>query len=142
MPTIQVCIDASIALKLVVDESDSAAARDLWRNWASSGCRPIAPPLLVFEGVSALRRMVVRGDLEDSAARAARDRLLAMPIRLPAPGGLVQRAWDLARQYEQPQVYDCFYLALADLLDTELWTADRRFFNAVRRRERRVRLLS
>lgn len=85
--------------------------------------------------------MVVRGDLDEESARAARDRLLAMPIRLPAPAGLLQRAWDLARRYERPQVYDSFYLALADMLDVDLWTADRRFFNALRGEEPRVRML-
>jgi predicted nucleic acid-binding protein len=136
-----VCIDASVALKLVVDESASAAARVLWRTWAVEGCQPIAPPLFVFETVSALWRMVVRGDLDEGSARAARDRLLAMPIRLPAPTGLLQRAWDLARRYERPQVYDSFYLALAAMLDVDLWTADRRFFNALRGEEPRVRML-
>ncbi len=141
MLKIQVCIDASVALKLVVDESGSGAARDLWRDWARIGCRPIAPPLFVFEVVSALRRMVVRGDLAEESACAARDRLLAMPIRLPAPAGLLQRAWDLARIHGRPQVYDSFYLALADMLDVDLWTADRRFFNAVQSAEARVHLL-
>ncbi len=64
-----------------------------------------------------------------------------MPIRLPAPMGLVQCAWELSRRYDRPQVYDCFYLALAEVFDTELWTADRRFFNAVRSQESRVHLL-
>ena len=141
MPKTQVCIDASVALKLVVDESASEAARALWRTWAVEGCQPIAPALFVFETVSALWRMVVRGDLDEESARAARDRLLAMPIRLPAPAGLLQRAWDLARRYERPQVYDSFYLALADMLDVDLWTADRRFFNALRGEEPRVRML-
>jgi len=136
-----VCIDASVALKLVVDENGSARARSLWRGWAESGRRPIAPPLFVFECVSALRRLVVRGDLDEESGRSARDRLLAMPIALPAPAGLLELAWDQARRHDRPQVYDCFYLALAELFETELWTADRRFFNSLADREPRVRLL-
>lgn len=141
MSTNLVCIDASVGLKLVVDERDSDTARERWREWARSGCQPVAPPLFVFETVSALRRMVVRGALDETAAVAARDRLLAMPIRLPARTGMVQRAWELARSHDRPQAYDCFYLALAELLDADLWTADLRFFNAVHKRERRVHLL-
>ncbi len=141
MPKTQVCIDASVALKLVVEEEGSSGARDLWRAWAAAGCRPIAPPLFVFECVSVLRRMVVRGDLTEVAAAASRDHLLAMPIDLPSPRGLVQRAWDLARDHAQPQAYDCFYLALAETFDVDMWTADRRFFNSVGGRESRVRLL-
>ncbi len=85
--------------------------------------------------------MVVRGDLNDGAALTARDRLLAMPIHLPASAGLLQLGWELARRYDRPQAYDCFYLALAEILDTELWTADRRFYNAVTADEPRVHLL-
>ena len=138
----QVCIDASVALKLVVGEKDSEKARALWRQWAYGGVRVIAPPLLVFECVSALRRMVVRGDLDGEEAVAARDQLLTMPIHLSSPRSLFTRAWDLATELQRPQVYDSFYLAVAELLDTPLWTADERFSNAAAGRAgHRVRLL-
>ncbi len=141
MPRKKVCIDASVGLKLVVEENDSAEARSLWRKWAGDGCQPIAPPLFVFEVVSGLWRMVVRGDLKEVSATIARDRLLAMPIELPAPPGMLRRGWDLAKRYDRPQAYDCFYLAVAEIFDTELWTADRRFVNALGREHERVRLL-
>jgi hypothetical protein len=42
------------------------------------------------------------------------------------------RAWNLAQRLNQPKVYDCYYLALAELLACEFWTADERLFNTVR----------
>ena len=133
------CIDASVVLKLVVVEADSAHA--LWQRLAASGCEPVAPALLLFECVSVLRKLVAREVLRANAARVAVDRLLALPISFPAPDGFVERTWQLAAHLRQPQAFDCFYLALADLLRIPFWTADRRLFNVVRHEFRWVHLL-
>jgi len=127
-----VCLDASLALKLLVVEDDSALARSLWRSWTTGGVHVVAPGLFVFECASALRRMVVRGDLREQLARDALGMLLTMPVSLRAPAGLVERAWDIARELDRPTAYDCFYLGVAELLDIACWTADRRLFNAAR----------
>ena len=131
MPAGMVCLDASLALKLLVVEDDSARARSLWRSWVVEGVEVVAPGLFVFECASALRRMVVRHDLEEERARNALGLLLTIPVSLRAPEGLVEHAWDLARELVRPAAYDCFYLGLAELLGIECWTADRRLFNAV-----------
>jgi len=101
----------------------------------------VAPALLLFESVSTLRRLVQQQRLKASAARIALDRLLVLPIAFPAPDGLVDRAWQLAAHFRQPQAYDSFYLALADLLGIPFWTADARLYNSLRGELRFVRLL-
>ena len=138
----QVCLDASLALKLLVVEDDSARARSLWRSWGAHGIQVVAPGLFVFECTSALRRMVVRGDLAEEPARRALGLLLAMPVSLRAPKDLVDRAWELARDLDRPSAYDCFYLAMAELLGIDCWTADRRLYNAVHDRKPSLRHLS
>jgi predicted nucleic acid-binding protein len=40
-----------------------------------------------------------------------------------------------------PAVYDTHYLALADILGCDLWTADERFFNSVKEQQPRVKWL-
>ena len=130
-----ICLDASLALKLLVVEEDSARARSLWRSWIAAGVEVAAPGLFVFECVSALRRMVVRKDLEEERASSAIGLLRTMPVSLRAPRGLVERAWDIARELDRPTAYDSFYLGLAELLDIECWTADRRLFNAAREKK-------
>jgi len=137
-----VCLDASLALKLLVVEDDSARARSLWRSWTARGVEVVAPGLFVFECASVLRRMVVRRDLEEELARSAFGLLLVMPVSLRAPDGLLERAWDLARDLDRPTAYDCFYLGVAELLDIECWTADRRLFNAVHENRPYVRHLA
>jgi predicted nucleic acid-binding protein len=34
--------------------------------------------------------------------------------------------------YDQPAIYDSYYLALAEQRGCDLWTADTKFFNAVK----------
>ena len=41
------------------------------------------------------------------------------------------RALDLAERFSLPAAYDAHYLALADWLGGEFWTADRRLARAV-----------
>ena len=142
MPEGMVCLDASLALKLLVVEDDSAQARSLWRSWIARGVEVVAPGLFVFECTSVLRRMVVRRDLEEEPARLALGLLLTMPVSLRAPTGLVERAWDLARDLGRPSAYDCFYLGVAELLGIDCWTADRRLYNAVRKKTPWLRHLS
>jgi predicted nucleic acid-binding protein len=141
LPSHPVCIDASVVLKLVVVEDDSPHAHALWQSLAAEGAEPVAPALLLFECVSVLRRLVARQTVRASIARVALDQLLALPIAFPTPDGLVDRTWQLAAHFQQPQAYDCFYLALADLLRIEYWTADRRLYNSVRGQLRWVHLL-
>lgn len=135
------CIDASVVLKLVVAEDDSAQAHALWQSLAAAGCEPVAPALLLFECVSTLRKLVGRRALGGSVARFALDQLLTLPITFRAPEGLIDRTWQLAAHFNQPQAYDCFYLALADLLRIPFWTADRRLYNSVGHELRWVHLL-
>ena len=38
----------------------------------------------------------------------------------------------LATRFNRPAAYDAHYLALAEMMNCEFWTADRRLFNVVR----------
>ena len=49
----------------------------------------------------------------------------------PNPGLSVQ-ALEIAHRFAQGAIYDSQYLALADYLDCELWTADERFWNSTK----------
>lgn len=55
-----IAIDASGALKLVLDEEDSDVARGAWQGWADAGEVLVAPPLFRAETLSVLRRKVQR----------------------------------------------------------------------------------
>ncbi len=127
-----VCVDASIIVALVTAEAQSARALALWAEWMRGDVQVIAPPLLRYEVTSALRRKVVRGVMSLPDARRALEEALSLDIKLLDPPELSLRAFDLAARFNLPAAYDAHYLALAEMLNAEFWTADEKLYNAVR----------
>ena len=127
-----VIVDASLAFKWLVREKHSDEAREISRSWASEGIRAAAPYLMPVEVANALHRRVVRGELTVEDAARLLENLLASGIELRDPPTLHVRALKLASALSQGAVYDSHYLALAQTLDCELWTADEKFFRIAR----------
>jgi len=134
-----VVVDASFALKLVLPEDYSERVRQMWESWIRSGIDTSAPYLLAYEVVSVLRNKVFRGELSPEEGEAALLAIEAQGIRLLHVEGLEQVAWDLAKEFNRPAAYDTSYLALAQILDCEFWTADAKLKNAVRGNVHRLR---
>lgn len=128
----QVCVDVSLALKLVLVEPDSAVAHQLWNTWIDTDVEVVAPPLFAFEGTSVIRSKTYRGLVPPEEAELMFKALHLLGVRLLYPEGLHQRAWELARRFNRPQAYDSHYLALAEMMGLELWTADECLYNAVK----------
>jgi len=127
-----VCVDASLALKLVLGEDDSPQAIALWRRWVDENVTVTAPPLLAYEVTSVLRTKVHRGLLAPEMGDEAFREIHAQGIRYLSPENLHIRAWELAKRLCRPAAYDAHYLALAEISGCEFWTADERLFNAAR----------
>lgn len=121
-------IDASVALKWVLEEVGSVAASELL-----DGRSLFAPPLLATEAANALWVVARRGQITDAEAKDALDLILRAPFQsLPSSLNLPRRALELARLLDHP-VYDCTYLALAIAIERPVITADRRFVAAAGR---------
>jgi predicted nucleic acid-binding protein len=129
-----VVIDASLAVKWLVEEVDTEKADALSRSWITAGVQPAAPYLMPAEATNALYRKVVQQQLSLDAAFQLLERLAVIGIELMEPRGLHRRAIELAGSLQQGAVYDAHYLALAQIMDCEMWTADERFFRAANRR--------
>ena len=119
-------VDASVAVKLLVDEPDSDAARKL----AASGRELHAPRLMASEVANALWRKARLGQIERADAGAALACLSDMPVRWNDDETVSADAVRLALALDHP-VYDCMYLALAYRMGATVVTADRRFVAAV-----------
>ena len=65
--------------------------------------------------------------------------LLSSGLELHEPPGLHRRALELASLLQQGAAYDSHYLALAETLNCELWTADERFHRSASQAARSVR---
>lgn len=127
-----VVVDAGFALKLVLPEDYSEQVRGVWASWVKKGTDISAPYLLAYEVVSVLRNKVFRGELSPEEGEAGLLAIKAQGIHLLHVEGLEQAAWDLAKKFNRPAAYDTSYLALAQVLDCEFWTADAKLKNAVR----------
>lgn len=129
----EICVDASLAVKVVVAEPDSDKADELFARWAVEGKRLIAPAFFDVETDSILRqKVVIRKELSTEQAEGAFAKLLALPIQLVSVPGQRQRAWEIASQFNFATVYDATYLALAELMGCMFWTADRRLVALVK----------
>ena len=136
-----VVVDASLAFKWLVPEKDSDKARELARLWDSSGTQPVAPHLMPVEVANGLHRRVIRDELTLQDATRLIEYLLGTGISLRETPELHSRALKLAHTLHQDAVYDAHYLALAETLGCELWTADVRFYRASSLRVGNVRWL-
>jgi len=125
-----IVVDASLALKLVLQEEDSSQVRSQWNSWILGGETLYAPTLFRPETVSTVRRRVYRGLLSPAQGRLAYTLLGGLPIEIREPANLYDVAWEYAERFNRPDVYDACYLALADIIGCELWTADQRLTNA------------
>ncbi|HEY4722706.1 MAG TPA: type II toxin-antitoxin system VapC family toxin [Anaerolineae bacterium] len=131
MPVLTICADASLALKLVLPEPDSRLARALWNEWREQRLTIVAPSLWAYETISVIRNRAHRGLLSPDLEEAALDVLQRLPVQLHRPDNLHRRAWELARRFNRPAVYDMHYVALAEMLGCPFWTAGERLFNTI-----------
>jgi predicted nucleic acid-binding protein len=120
-------------LKLVLPESDSDLAESLWRDWTGSGVDILAPTLMTFEAASGIRKAVYRDLLsaKNGVIALAAYLQLETGVILVPPDGLHFRAWELATKYQQPRMYDAYYVALAESQECPLWTSDERLRRAM-----------
>ena len=108
-----VVVDASLAVKWLVEEDDSDKAHAALQSWVAQDITRIAPHLMPFEVANALHRRVLRGELNVGDSIRMIARLLASRLELHQPPGLHVRALQLASQLKQNAAYDAHYLALA-----------------------------
>ena len=117
-------IDASVAIKWVVDEAGTQQALLLRRQQLA------APDLLVPECANILWRKVGRRELRAEEAVFAARLLARSDVRFEAMRPLLESAVRLAMALEHP-AYDCTYLALAQVLSCPFVTADVRLYRKV-----------
>ena len=136
-----VVVDASLAFKWLVKEIYTAEANALGRLWNSQRTRIAAPYLMPVEVTNALHQRVGRGDLKLETAMQRMESLLSSGLELHQPTHLYNRALELASQFGLGATYDAHYLALAETLGCDMWTADEKFFRAASPIARSVRWL-
>ena len=132
MKSTEVCVDASLAIKVVVPEAGSDKADALFDQWAGEEIQLIAPVFFEVETDSILRQKAsLRRELTADQAQRAFVSLRELPIKTKHSAEQRERAWEIAREFQFPTVYDAIYLALAELSKCDFWTADEKLFKQV-----------
>lgn len=119
-------VDASVAVKWLVEEEDSARSRSV----LSSGATLVAPELIVAEVANAAWKKHAHGEITAEHAEAM---IRLIPRLLDSVSSLVPLAapaFRIAHGLGHP-VYDAFYLALAEREEAELVSDDHRLLNRV-----------
>lgn len=129
-----VCVDASLVLAWLLPEEHTRAAYALRDVLERKRAELIAPSMLAFEVSSALRQSVHRGRVSPEHGDVAFDSFRLLGIRISHPSSLVDHAWALGKTLNAGRLYGMYYLALADIEECELWTADRRLVNLASKR--------
>jgi predicted nucleic acid-binding protein len=118
-----IVVDASTVVTALADDGpDGDRTRQRLR-----GERLSAPHLIDLEVTSAWRRLVSLGQMDDRRAQLALEDLLALPLERAPHGVLLGRCWQLK---DNLTIYDAAYVALAELLEASLVTADSRIKSA------------
>jgi predicted nucleic acid-binding protein len=125
-----VVVNASIAVKWLLQERYSREADKMLAYWENRHTRVTGPHLLPVEVSNALYKRSILGDISLATTVRLEAEFLESAIEWVQSASLHLRVISLAAQLQQNAVYNAHYLALAESLDCDLWTADQRFYQA------------
>jgi predicted nucleic acid-binding protein len=114
-----IVVDASVIVTGLADDGDDG---DRVRA-RLGGERLVAPAVIDLEVMSAWRRLLAAGALDERRAALALADLDALPLERAPHGPLLARCWELRANLT---TYDAAYVALAEALGVPLLTGDAR----------------
>ena len=130
MTTKLAIIDASLVIKTLMPNAELVACQGVLAHL--DGVQLAAPALWVYEITSTFAKAVHFGQITQEEGRQAIQQALALGVNIIAPDeaqSLLAYAWTLKLQ--RGAAYDSFYLAVAEALEADFWTADQRLFRAL-----------
>ncbi len=137
-----VVIDANILIAFgLADEPLHTQANQILSAWQTTKEQLTAPRLFRSEITAVVRKAVYQQRMTPEQGRAMLSQLLAYPVELHEDTDLLKEAYDLAVRFNRPRAYDTQYMALAERLDCEFWTADERLVNSTQVQFNRIRWL-
>ncbi len=129
--TTYLTIDAGIAFKLIAPHPHQQLYVNLVTQWQRAGYQLCAPTLWAYEVTSTFTKMMRFGQLSATTSREGLRLAYQLGVQLIAPDEeQALRAFAWTERLQRAAAYDSFYLALAETLGCESWTADKRLVNA------------
>ncbi len=125
-------IDANLTLGLFLRLPYSQEADQWIKERQEEDAKLIVPVLWEYECVSGLHRAVtLKLIAQEEAERMVADLLSLEFHRIPPTLDLNRSALHWAEKIGQSKVYDAHYLAVAESVSAEFWTADQRVVHAL-----------
>jgi predicted nucleic acid-binding protein len=125
-------VDASLTIRLILPDPRRSALRAQMQRWLEDGYEWVAPDLWLYEMTTALCKAAFFGLITAEEAENSLPLVAELPVQLVAADAEQARlAFVWTQRLNRAAAYDSFYLALAESLGCELWTADRRLHHAV-----------
>ena len=123
-------IDASLVIKAILPNSQNTSCQAVLEHL--NGVQLVAPALWVYEVTSTFAKAVHFGQITDEEGSAAIHQALALGVQIIIPDetqSLMAYQWTL--KLKRASAYDNFYLAIAEGLEADFWTADQRLFRSL-----------
>lgn len=115
----EVVVDTSVVVKWYIPEQHHEQARMLRDEYLDGNCDLVAPALMPFEASNALKYSGhYEGDRLEEASKSLTEYGIDL-VPFNETGAIAETANDL-----NITIYDAAYLALAEELDTKVYTAD------------------
>lgn len=125
-------IDASFIVRLILPGPTQVEFRTLMTQWKQNGRNLCTPTLCLYETTSAISKAVHFDLITLAEGNEALQLIKQLNIEMIHPDEIqTKHAFDWTLRLNRAAAYDSFYLALTETLKTELWTADKRLYNAV-----------
>ncbi|MHA2156845.1 MAG: type II toxin-antitoxin system VapC family toxin [Candidatus Hodarchaeales archaeon] len=124
----QIVVDASIVVKWFIREKFSELALKVRDSFVDGQFRLISSSLLHYEVLNALKysKLFLDSELELAATSLENYGIILVPLN----GTYTQTVVKLAETYDL-SIYDAAYIGLADILDVQAYSADRKLVNKV-----------
>jgi len=123
---IRYVVDASVAMKWFIPETHAEAAGRL----QDTTYQLHAPAFFVLELGNVLCKKIRRKELTREEGEAILEELEHVPMQQHPDWRLFRSAYALAHETHR-SLYDCLYLALAETIDGQVVTADRKFYTSL-----------
>ena len=120
----EIVVDTSVVVKWYIPEQHHERARALRDAYLDGKCDLVAPALMPFEAINALKYSGhYEGDRLDKASKTLPEYGIDL-VPFNKIGSVAEIATDL-----DITIYDASYIALAQKLDTKVYTADGNLLN-------------
>lgn len=121
-------VDANLAVNTALSLSEQL--EQFWERIYNEKITPCAPRLWMSETTSAVRAYLAQKQITKNEAERALRTIHALRVEIiDEDESLCLRALELAGMLAQSKAYDAFYLATAEKIETEFWSADERLCN-------------